>query len=114
MSDVSNTREGVRLLSLGHGVTRSALPESVDRVRPVIKIYVDRHGWGELLEVADELGVATDGAEGWGVWWAREADDKPVQQGQLHINLGDLQLIAFCAALAANSKAINLFYGTAV
>lgn len=92
---------------IGVGASRAALKESVDEVRPVIKTFVDQHGWGELLEVAEELGLHTEGL----VWW--EQTGEAVQEGKLHVTLSDLQFIAFCAALTANDKTLQRFYGTA-
>lgn len=84
----------------------------VAKMNDVIKRYVDRFGWGEMLEVADELGLATDGAEHFGVWW--EQTGEAIQEGRLHIEVSDLQLIALGAALAANGIVIRRFHGETI
>jgi len=62
---------------------------------------IGRLGYAEALWVGEQLGF-----DGWGIWFERAKDDFGV--GQLKINLSDLQLIAFAAALRAHHEVIKM------
>ena len=71
----------------------AVLPKRVEWARRVARDHVERFGWLQTMEVAEELGLI-------------ESRLVVFEFEQMRLSLTDIQLVAFASALKANGEAL--------